>query len=438
MRYLLLLITMMVISLPAIAQSGLSLSANSFLLHSDLYNPALFVRQGTHIGFSLHADLYHSSLAYGKFTTKRNGQRILMISSLLNDLEDQNEFSANGSWDIFSIRFVGDQWKIGLDHGIRMNSTVEYPRELVELAVNGNEPFIGKTISFGPDFEYSLYHTTGIVLTYFKENWSGGLRLKWLNGLKYLHSKRSAASLHTDTSFYATTIFTDYLVQNSNVIQDKEDQLLPYSLNTYSSYPFFSKNTGWSIDAGIAGKFKNHWHYALSISDLGFIRWKNNVKILSSNKELYYDGEQINDVIQISRISIQGAVDTLTNILHLEEDQGAFTNHLAGHFRSMVRFTKIKNWSFTLHGLYSQMLIHPLVVGLQASHSFGGHLNLGINSSNHYKRFNLGFHLIYSAPRIDVFLFYDNVMQGLNPYQSNMTHLRIGATIHWDKPPPDV
>jgi len=415
-----------------VAQSSLSLPANPALLQSDLYNPALFNRKGAHLGLlSFYADIYHSSKAYGKFTTKQNGRRVLLLSALIQDLESQNKFSANGSWDILSVRFVTDRWKIGLDHGIRMHSTIEYPRELVELAVKGNEPFLGETISFGPDFEYGLYRATGIVFSYFKKNWFGGVRLKWLNGLKYLHSQRTEAILHTDTSFYATTIYTDYLVQNSDVIVDKEDQLLPYGLNTYSGYPFLSKNNGWAFDIGFSGILSKNWHYALSMSDLGFIRWKEKSNILRSNEQIHYDGVQTNDIIQISRIDVQGAVDTLSNILQLEKNPATFTNRYTGYYRGMVRYTGLENWSFAIQSLYSQMMLQPLVFGIQSNYSIDPRWNLGINMSNHYGKFNIGFHVYFSTPHIDVYCFYDNVARGLNPYHSNLMHFRVGLNIHF-------
>ncbi len=207
-----------------------------------------------------------------------------------------------------SLASLGFRTKIGffsLGVATRMDGSLTYPADLIHLLVDGVEE--GGT--------YSL-DGLGANLSLFEEisaGWAGslsdrldiGVRAKVLLGVGNLFTNRSEVSLYTSQE--AWNIRSDLLINTSlgfaEVIYNEEglieeikvDEELrnptPYEI---ARYAFGSGNYGFGADLGIVYRPVDKLSLNISVVDLAYIRWEQEVHQISFKGEYEFDGIEFN------------------------------------------------------------------------------------------------------------------------------------------------
>ena len=209
---------------------------------------------------------------------------ILHVNDFLNKMPKVNYFRIGLDYEILSGSFKIKKNYFSLAFTTHMSSELRLPRDLFALAWRGNGAFIGDRISFdglGVDFaaynEYAIGYSREIT-----DKLNVGIRYSLLQGIANLKTS-TKIGLTTDTGTYWLHADYDINVSMSGPIDtslfsdnSNEDPLGDF-LGTPSNLFSFS-NFGFGIDLGADYDLSDNFNIALSLNDLGYIKWKNDVK----------------------------------------------------------------------------------------------------------------------------------------------------------------
>ncbi|MCT4583146.1 MAG: DUF5723 family protein [Flavobacteriales bacterium] len=191
------------------------------------------------------------------------------------------------------------------------SARITLPGDLLEFPIRITEDytqFDGNTQSFkGFNLHLNHYREYGVGITHpINDYMNVGVKLKYLYGMENIDTRKN-----TITATYTSenqTITTDGEIKiNSSGIANAENQ-------SVMGYLFGKKNRGLGLDLGIETEFDEKTKFSLSITDVGFIRWKSdNRNLIASNGEI---GDQVLDLseqIFSSPTYSQDSIDAILN-----------------------------------------------------------------------------------------------------------------------------
>ena len=235
-----------------------------------------------------------------------------------NALRPVNHFNFENQINLLEVGFVVRDYHITLGASNKIVQRFSYPQSMFDIK-DGTYYEDGHPLSFtniGEDF--TVYNEFKLGVS--KEIIPGlvvGMTLKYLVGLVNFHTKTFNLDWYTstsDTSNYHYTINTQFDFRSSSpVIWEPifDEQGLPTGIE--SPYPLddpkelktfmqeslkdslksylFPKNRGLGIDLGVVYKINKSFTVSASVIDLGYIKWKNNAKIISTeNSDFIFEG----------------------------------------------------------------------------------------------------------------------------------------------------
>lgn len=247
---------------------------SSGLLKAEIYqnnavNPAYFpssrwvisipVLSGTSIN-------YNNRLSYSDAITQLdNGVNQVNFDNILNNLKNNNFIGLHARINVLFVGFRKNQAAISLFVNERIEADVFFPKDLVDFAVNGNINFIGQELNLNKlTGNASHYREMGIGYTYFdkKDRFSVGYRLKLLSGFYNASTPNNfTAALTTNADNFSLDINVENAVFRNSQVYENGSLV-------------FSGNTGFAVDLGATLKVNEQLSLGISITDLGFINWK--------------------------------------------------------------------------------------------------------------------------------------------------------------------
>ena len=419
----------------AAGQAELALWSMSDVLQQDRINPALFHRQGIHIGFpSGMYNVFHTGPGYNTLIDTDGSPSRLRISEFYAQLSGENRLESDLAIQTFKIRFGNGAWNLGLEHEIRFHSQTDYPDALVELYVDGNQPWIGQTKQIGPSATIHALNSFGLLFSYQKDNITIGLRPKIYSGTHFGHTPQSSALLYTDPEFYQITLETDYTMHNVGLVAFEGANLFNYQLQTLDQYSLWTKNRGFGLDAGFHLDLNSEWEISAGMTDLGYIKWEDQIQTYSSNETIQYDGIDVLDPLGVEAIDLEGSLDSIKALFDLIEDNNAYTQRFTPHWHGMAQFHPSDRLNLTFQILYNSAYLQALNGGIYASYQLTPAFKFGGSLSSRYKKLNLGFHTSWWLRKWVLFLATDNIVNGVNPFSSNHFNVRAGLNFHLNGP----
>ncbi|MBK8505556.1 MAG: hypothetical protein IPL46_27175 [Saprospiraceae bacterium] len=415
------------------AQPELSIIGSQELLQSDIYNPASFHQVGWHFAFpSLLYNVFHTGPGYQKLV-KRNadGSNILQISALRPGLQDNNYLYSDLRLQSLKIKFGETHWSVGLDHEIIFHNSILYPRELVGLYLDGNQQFIGKTIQIGPVGQAYSLNSYGLNLAYRSDKITLGIKPRFLFGNHFANTSRSSALLTTSEDVYQISLSTDLRFDNVGLLSFDDANFLNYQILPLDRWRLITKNSGLALDFGINMDLSKNFNLALSVIDWGSIHWTDGIRSYVSRQTIQYNGIEVLDLFNKDQIDIGGALDSLTNIFVLMENESAIRFRLPTKYIATANYQLSPQWEVRLITYYQKDLDEALVLALQTSLSINQSLKLGSMISNRHDELNLGISAILNKPKWIGFFAIDQLLFGINPLASNHFNLRLGLNLHF-------
>ncbi len=204
-----------------------------------------------------------------------------------------------------------------------------FPQALVDIALTGNPT--GKTYDFN-DADGKAWWLRNYSLSYAREipeipqsifdKIGAGITLKLVQGFAYAGVEHSNTNLTTGTG-NAITGTADFLSYTAF----SEDFGVKYdfdSVETKSNMGLFpsTAGSGFGIDIGFTAAM-DKWNFALAITDIGSITWKNHTAQFSATGDLYIDDFTDQDQLDTLKEKITGKAAPI----------GEFSTSLATAFR---------------------------------------------------------------------------------------------------------
>ncbi|MFC2114123.1 DUF5723 family protein [Bacteroidota bacterium] len=236
----------------------------------------------------------------------QNDTAYITIENFLNHLNKVSFIRFGTDWEILSTSFKVKNNFFSLSLMTHTATELRIPRDLFLLPLKGNAPYIGDRISFdGLGLDASVYNELAFGYTRaVTDRLNAGFRFSLLQGLACIKSNTNIG-LTTDTTTYwlhmdydasisiSGPMDTNLFSSNSNA-----DPLGDFMANP--SKNFGLTNVGFGLSLGADYDLTDNFNIGLSLNNLGYIKWKNDVKTYSINDGLFsFEGIKIDTNLSV-------------------------------------------------------------------------------------------------------------------------------------------
>jgi len=425
---------LMVAQFTASAQIDLTLYNMKSIPQSSAINPAAIPLSKINIGLPvLSSDYFYfsnSGFAVSDLITKRADDSLVIdIDHAISKMADKNFMGNALSIDLFSfgIRVKKNYFSLNITEKENFNFT--YPKDLFDFLQNGNSSFLGKKADFGMGFDGAHYREYGLSMAReINEKLTVGGRIKYLYGMESISTAKSNFSIYTNETTYALTLEAGAEINTSTLANSTDG----YSNINATDYFFKQKNTGVGIDLGSHYRLNDHWNFSISMTDLGYIRWKSNVKNYKLNSVSYsFEGMDLNQFTGDTSNGIQNLADSLTASFKPEETHDAYTTYLSTHVYGGINYA-FNEKSFAgllLHGQFFKGTLLPSAT-VSVNQQVGRHLTLAVSYSALNRTYNnIGFGIAASAGPIQFYVASDNALGVVKPLDARTFNAHFGFNL---------
>jgi len=260
------------------------------------------VRQSTrNTGFGFH-DAIHTG------TGAQSGTYYLDIDNLDKKMGRMNYLLGNSDVDLLGLGLEIGEWYFTLGISNHAVMQVAYPHDVVSLKdgnwdVNSGTPIPINLNNIGVDA--TAWNSIGVSASKeFGEGLRIGARVKYLNGMANVNTRKSTIELNTTPDPITLDAKVNYKVNSSvpvtlgfgsNGLVNNVD-FTPALHNLVGNY-IFNGNRGLAIDGGLVYDLDEATQLSASFTDLGFIWWTGNVNNFTGNGSFIFEGIDIDQYI---------------------------------------------------------------------------------------------------------------------------------------------
>ena len=348
---------------------------NTSKLH---FNPVLFVADSItkHIDIQSFALETNLNFRYSDLIQKGTGNLadslVLDFNRFRKALDNINYLDISGEVLLVQFGFVrtANQYKIdkkidskssssyyGFGVRQRVKGGISFDQNYIELLTQGNGPFYDENFSTGhARINSSVY--SELSATYAREInnklWLG-LRLKYLLGGFNITTNKFALSLSENESDNELEVGAQADIHVSGPIEftlDAYDLVDEISVDSPNQI-FSTDNPGYAVDLGLVYTVSPKLLLSAAVTDIGQIRWKNDVKQLTLDTTYRYTGADFSDSIDDKADNYKSPDNVLAE---LEEDiknefsfqlnEDSYTEKLPYTISMGAEFRLLKNLDF--------------------------------------------------------------------------------------------
>lgn len=370
-------------------------------------------------------------------------------NDFLSKIDQNNFFYEDFRTDLLSFGFRVNSWYFTFNLSEKFSSAINYPKDLMELALEGNRGFINQNA----DLSYlgvnsTFYREYGIgVSKEINQKLSIGVRGKVLFGHANvysdfdgndltLYSSRDSIYLNADATIYTSSPLI--ATQNADgdfdgfevpgYIEDSEtDSLVDLALA--------HNNMGLGVDIGIYFKPIDRLSLSVSLIDLGYIKWDvKDVTKLELNGNYAFKGVDVSDEIGESDEDtdpFEDMLDSLENSFTVSNTAESYTTTLGTKIYVGANFAVSKKFDV---GFLSRS--YYLNNNLNQAFTFSANVRPinGISASLSYSIMNgaynnIGFGLVLGGAPLQVYVISDNVSAAFWGHKTTSFNLRFGVNI---------
>jgi len=304
------------------AQSEGTLTFMNSLPQVVINNPAFIPKYKISIGLpgsSIMGFYANNAFSYNDMIRHVHDSVKADLSKLSAALKTQNYITQAAQVDLLRLGIrINSKLYVTLSSTTKIYNREMIPKDLIQVFVNGNTPFVGKTETLSPKVESFSLIETALGGSYQIDNkLTVGARLKYLNGLTNATTESSTLNLTTDKSTYALTASAGMDVRTSGIYNLTQSN---YDLG--SNIGKYFSNFGLAIDIGATYKILDRLTVGASLIDLGSIHWKNNTYgySLDPAKANYtFQGVDLSKVLNGNSSYLNSLGDTLQNKFKIKE-----------------------------------------------------------------------------------------------------------------------
>jgi hypothetical protein len=395
-------------------------------------NPAALPEGRIAVGLpTFYNNIYISSVTYNDlFGHDTQGLPFIDVDRAINRLSTENTIRENLQWGTLGVAFNFDAWSFSIQHGIRHNAYLRYPKTLAQLIWQGNAQFIGQEVAVGPDTHLFSYHELALGAAWrLGAKATLGARVKGLSGIADVSTPRHSLHLTTDEEAYALSLRSDLLVNNAGAISYEgfESLSLDFHFGRFDASRLTRRNYGYAFDVGLAvvtGRF----HWGLSALDLGRIQWRDNVENYTLEGVRTFSGLDISASFFNDSIRFGSLLDTLAEAFDVEKGFAPYSVDLPARVYFSGEYLIDAKWragavfylepyrgrQFTAAAVSANFRAFPFLdLGMVYAWRHGTFDHVGMNAS------------IYVGPVHGV-IATDNLFSALQIKDSHSANLRIG------------
>ena len=377
---------------------------------STVTNPAFVPEKKWTVALpSVHYNFQHQAGGFGDILRTSNGQSVIDFGNFITQLESENSLHTQVDIPSLELAYKMGNLRLSIGHQTRLNAQFDYPKTFAELIWNGNAPFIGETVEFGPQLNLFSYSEIGLGAAYQLSKLTIGAKVKYLSGIGAIATNAHQASLYTSDDIYQLTFATDYEIQTSSFLEINDLQDFNFNVNQDLGQ-LFSSNTGFALDLGIRYQVNDKLQLNASIIDLGSINWQDGISYHSQGTETY-EGIDLTDFILNDSIEFDIKLDTLQDAFQFAETSRSFSTNLNNKIYLGGNYQLNERFELGLVYLIQQQTGDTQhAFALSARAQLLKILTLGATYSTRYEQFdNLGVNLVARLGPVQVFGLTDNV-----------------------------
>lgn len=403
-------------------------------------NPAVPISCSWYIGIpvlsSTHFNYGNSGFSYNNVFNSTGTGYEADIDNVVKGLRNRNYIGTELHSQLLAIGHKRGDYSFMFTITEKNTLPLFYPKELIQLAWDGNSQFEGEEVGFkGTALNFMHYREYAISVS--KSNADGlyyGLRAKLLFGKLNTSTRSTDISLYTNETTFDLAFTGDLKIHTSLPITvETEDGTISdigYNEETNAMDLIFNrKNPGFAIDAGIIHPYSDKLQLSASVLDLGFIRWRSNLNSFEGNGEFNYKGP-LGDTLS------DGYSDALREAfmdsMQVSTTNTKYTTLLTTRLIAGANYSLNHKWKA---GAQAELIVHrnKLMPAFTASTSYNvfGESYLMASYTIQYNTLrNLGFGFVLGRNPVQFYVISDNAAGFIWPMSARNINLRFGLNIN--------
>lgn len=387
---------------------------------------------------SSHVSVDMDQLSFNQVFTESVEQSLtLNAENVSNALRDKNNFSIQSDLQLFFLGLnLGNNF-FSLAVNDRVSSWLVYNKDIVDLALfgNGDERTFGRNLSLDQMLlRQNLYHEIALgFATDIGDKLSIGARIKFLSGVLNAQTEQVSGYLRTDAdSIHITN--SNIVFKNSGYNYFTEDlDILSMYRNTL---PFVGGNNGFGLDIGIQYHITDRINLSASVTDVGYINWKENTQSFSFDDVTYsFKGFDVVDLINNDGANndfFQNELDSLGNLYTLQENENiAYKSSLVSNFYTGFdyKITGMHHVGAQVYGKIAEGNVTP-EFGVYYNLQFRDVVNAVVNASFRNGQVHaVGAGVSFDLGPIQIYGTSESITSLINPQAANLVDARVGINL---------
>ena len=415
------------------AQQDLSLYQLSGIPQNNLVNPSQMPDDKIVVGFpalsSIKTSYNNKAFSVNEGLYVEDGTLYIDPETLVNTLSDKNYVNTQlqNQWFLVGYRLKNHYFKVGVSEKASLDFA--FPKTLFDFVLRGNAFYLGERVSIS-DLKLNISNYREISLGYatkLNEKWQVGGHVNLLFGLANITTQSSSLGIYTDPVNYDITI-NGQMELNTSGLNSISGNTLDY-LKTGSNF-------GLGLDLGATFTPNEKWEFSMSLLDLGYINWKNDLKTFTNNSSSFtLSGLDIKDFVNEGNLDGDSLFteirDSLENEFGFEEVEKKYTTYLSPKWYGGAKFSlNSKNRVYATTTL--QFYPTSTRFGLSLGYEFDLNKNLGFTANysifnNAFTNFGLGLRL--RAGPVQIYALSDSMLSSFNLFNYRSIHFRFGINL---------
>jgi len=256
-------------------------------------------------------------------------------------------------------------------------------------------------------------------------------------------STAGSFGFYTASDDYGLEVPTDVIIHSSSP-DNSEDGYEQFDTSdsgvrskNINNYLFKRKNRGFAADLGASYKYDEKWNFNLSVVDLGYIKWKEDIKNYKTSAGKYeFSGIDLLRFINDTSANLEAVLDSLTETFKTNENDESYTTYLPMHVYLGANY-RINENSFAgglIHMEFFKKTVQP-TVSLSYNLQVGRHLTTSLSYSYMNHTFdNVGLGLAVNVGAVQLYTVTDNVIGLIAPLDARNTQVHFGFNLIFGRP----
>ena len=324
----------LLVTLPATGQQSNTFYLMHHVPQSNLLNPAVQLECKWFVGIpgltSSHISYSNTAFTYNDLAESESWN----IEGIVNQMHRVDLYTAEALIHPISLgyRFRSLYFTFNITEKTHAYQTV--PKNVAEMALHGNGPFVGETSRFNalrPAGYYQREYSLGVSKV-MDNSLVLGLRGKLLFGKANLYSNRLKVDFTTRENDFNLLLNGDFTINSSfplTITQDADGNISDITLDEIDLLPMLLNrgNPGFAIDLGAIYRYDDRITLSASLLDVGVVRWGTELNNVIGSGRFVYGGVDPSTVI-ISVGFVQEIIDSVINAFDVTVSQEPYYSFL--------------------------------------------------------------------------------------------------------------